>query len=184
MLTVEFEGGRLEFDKGQGTFSVFADDAELFRGAGGRLVTSIAAKRKKDLSVFSTNGDWEVVESSESSVSLEKLEEWGRMLFRAHARGAALVLELGMVWDGGRRAARGRVDSPVSGSSRRDLARAREPQALARVRQRLAVLVAERDPEEQPSRRSPLPAVLSPLPEADARKHRDPRILGKGEVRE
>lgn len=87
---------RLEFDPDTGMCSLFARDIEVFRNAVGRIVT----RKKKGFNAFTTTGAWEAPEPGGPGLSLQKREEWGRMLFRARTAGVAVVLELGLLWEG------------------------------------------------------------------------------------
>ncbi len=97
-LAVGAEGGcRLEFDTGDGSFAVFAGDIPIFERATGQVLL----RRKKELEKYSTAGEWSArAPATGTSLHLEKSEEWGRMLFRARAEGRALILELGIAWEG------------------------------------------------------------------------------------
>lgn len=94
--TVEGEGCRLEFELETGRFSVFAGDAAVLAEASGQVITG----SRKGLEVYSTDGEWEAPDARGPGLALAKREEWGRMLFEARAEGDALVIRLGMLWEG------------------------------------------------------------------------------------
>ena len=100
VLTVENDGVRLELDREAGTFSVLAAQQHVFEGATGRVELGFPVKKKTELRVFSTRGEWKVLDSGETSMRLSMALEWGELLFRAAARGGALELRLGVAWNG------------------------------------------------------------------------------------
>jgi len=95
VLVLEGQGCRFEFDRAAGTFSILTGGRYIFKDAVGRVLLS---KRGGPVSL-TTSGTWDTVAHTGKEVALVKREDWGRLLFRARARGKALTVELGLTWE-------------------------------------------------------------------------------------
>jgi len=98
MGVVGLESGkaRLEFDLESGTFDLHDGETRFFAGAN----AGILMRLKKGHAPIVTSGLWQVDQADEHTLSLFKLEEWGRALLRAEALADGVIsLRLGMAWE-------------------------------------------------------------------------------------
>lgn len=98
MGAVGLESGsaRLEFELGSGTFELHDGETKFFAGA----TAGILMRLKKGHAPIVTPGPWQVDQADAGTLSLFRLEEWGRVLLRVEAAAdGVIVLRLGMAWE-------------------------------------------------------------------------------------
>lgn len=103
-VSLEAEATRLEFDLGSGAFSIYSGDVRVFAGATGRVQLRRSAGKgrkgeKVEYEYLETPGSWEVLEAGDGLL-LAGRGGWGRLVYRVRSDGPAILLELGLDWDG------------------------------------------------------------------------------------